>query len=175
MSDLVIKSLPFPEATAHIDALSALLHDCVHNGASIGFIEPFPMEESLAFWRDKVLPKLENGSCTLFVAEVGGQLAGTVQLDIGTMPNQAHRGEVCKLMVHPDFRGQGIARGLMTTLEKAARAKGRTLITLDTRTGDKAEPLYRSLGYETAGTIPDYARDVSSDRLDATTFMYKRL
>ena len=48
-------------------------------------------------------------------------------------------------------------------------------MTLDTRTGDSAEPLYASAGFVAAGVIPDYARDVFSDRLDAATFMYKRL
>ena len=52
---------------------------------------------------------------------------------------------------------------------------GRSLITLDTRTGDKAEPLYASLDYKTAGVIPDFCRDTIEDRLDPTTIMYKAL
>src|SRR3546814_4925595 len=47
----------------------------------------------------------------------------------------------------------------------------RSLITLDTRTGDKAEPLYTSIGYQTAGIIPDFCRDTVEDRLDPTTIM----
>ena len=78
-------------------------------------------------------------------------------------------------MVHPHFRRQGIARALMAELERQAALRGRKLITLDTRTGDHAEPLYASLGYETAGVIPGYCRAPLDDRLESTTIMYKAL
>jgi GNAT superfamily N-acetyltransferase len=80
-----------------------------------------------------------------------------------------------KLLVHPDFRGQGIARALMAKLEDVARAEGLTLLTLDTRTGDMAEPLYMSMGYVLAGVIPEYARGPASPVLEATSFLYKKL
>jgi hypothetical protein len=63
----------------------------------------------------------------------------------------------------------------MAELEDLARRLGRTLLTLDTRTGDSAEPLYASLGYQTAGVIPGYCRHPFEDRLDSTTIMYKVL
>ena len=56
-----------------------------------------------------------------------------------------------------------------------ARARGRSLLTLDTRTGDMAEPLYLSLGFQPAGVIPGYCRDAGSSRMDATTIMWKTL
>ena len=81
-----------------------------------------------------------------------------------------------KLLVHPDFRRQGIARALMAKVEALAVAAGRSLITLDTRTGDRAEPLYASLGYVTVGVIPGFSRDShDAHRLDGTTIMYKQL
>jgi ribosomal protein S18 acetylase RimI-like enzyme len=98
-----------------------------------------------------------------------------VQLSTDTPPNQLHRAEVTKLLIHPDFRRRGIARALMEELEGLAERLGRSLITLDTRTGDSAEPLYASMGYVTAGVIPGYCRDAFVDRLDATTIMYKAL
>ena len=63
----------------------------------------------------------------------------------------------------------------MAELERLASQLGRSLITLDARTGDKAEPLYASLGYKTVGVIPGYCRDPIEDRLDSTTIMYKVL
>ena len=63
----------------------------------------------------------------------------------------------------------------MAEVEALARRRGRSLITLDTRTGDKAEMLYAALGYRTAGVIPDWCRDTVTDRLDSTTIMYKKL
>lgn len=159
----------------HLPELSALLRACVHNGASVGFVMPYGVDESDAFWRGKVLPSLRAGGLMLFVARQGGAIAGTVQLDYDTMPNQRHRAEVRKLLVHPTFRRQGTARALMTELERHAHRLQRSLLTLDTRTGDHAEPLYAALGYRTAGVIPGYARDPHHQAFDATTIMYKTL
>jgi ribosomal protein S18 acetylase RimI-like enzyme len=170
-----ISILPADRFADHLGELAALLQACVAAGASISFVQPFGIDDSEAFWRRKVQPGLAEGSRILFVARQGGRLAGSVQLSLDTPPNQPHRAEVNKLIVHPECRRLGIARQLMLALEDEARARSRSLITLDTRTGDKAEPLYTALGYQTAGIIPAYSRDVASDRLDATTIMYKQL
>lgn len=159
----------------HVRELAALLHACVHNGASINFVLPYTPNDSEAYWRDTVLPGVRDGTRLLLVALRRGTIVGSVRLDTDTPPNQPHRAEVSKLLVHPDCRRQGIARALMAELERLARQLGRGLITLDTRTGDKAEPLYTSLGYTTVGVIPGYCRDPFEDRLDSTTVMYKVL
>ena len=161
-------------AAREVEALAQVLHACVHAGASVSFILPFPLEEARAFWR-RVAADVAAGGKRLLVARLGGRTVGTVQLILATPPNQAHRGEVAKLLVHPEERRHGIARALMRRLEELAHASGRTLITLDTRTGDKAEPLYASLGYRLAGVIPGYSRAPDSDRMDATSYMYKAL
>lgn len=159
-----------------IGEFSALLRACVHDGASISFIMPFSIDDAEAFWRGKVLPGVAAGSSLLLVAEAEGRIAGSVQLDHDTPPNQPHRAEVRKLLVHPDFRRRGLARALMAKLEAHARLLRRSLLTLDTRTGDRAEPLYASLGYQTVGVIPNFCRDpFAADKLDGTTIMYKAL
>jgi GNAT superfamily N-acetyltransferase len=172
---VTIREISADMLEAELGSYAELLHACVHAGASINFVLPFPIEEARAFWTRKVLPALRGGGLTMLSAYDGGRLAGSVQLDHDTPPNQPHRAELRKMIVHPDFRRRGIARLLIAELELRAHRLGRTLITLDTRTGDFAEPLYLSAGFIAAGTIPDYARDVSSDRLDAATFMYKKL
>ncbi|HYS66572.1 MAG TPA: GNAT family N-acetyltransferase, partial [Paraburkholderia sp.] len=136
---------------------------------------PYGVDESESFWSGKVLPSLRAGRLKLFVARRGDAIAGTVQLDYDTMPNQRHRAEVRKLLVHPAFRRQGVARALMIELESHARQLERSLLTLDTRTGDHAEPLYAALGYQTVGVIPGYARGPHNDGFDSTTVMYKAL
>jgi len=175
--DVQITISPFTadDIAGHVRDLGALLHACVHDGASIGFVLPFTADDGEAFWRDKVLPAVRNGTRVLLVARVSGRIAGTVQLDDDTMPNQPHRADVRKLLVHPAFHRHGIARALMADLERAASQRGRSLLTLDTRTGDTAERLYTSLGYKTTGVIPGFCRDPFDDRLDATTIMYKAL
>ncbi|MDF3834948.1 GNAT family N-acetyltransferase [Cupriavidus basilensis] len=167
--------LPADQIACHLGELAALLHACVRDGASIGFVQPFTAGDSEAFWTGNVLPAVRGGARLLLVARQGGRIAGSVQLDYDTPPNQPHRAEVRKLLVHPDHRRQGIAQALMAELERLARQRGRSLLTLDTRTGDKAEPLYASLGYVAAGVIPGYCRAPSEDRLDPTTIMYKAL
>lgn len=160
----------------HREDLADLLHACVHDGASVGFVQPFSLENSRNFWINKVRPSLVNGETNLMIAKVGDEVAGTVQLCVGSMPNQTHRGEVSKLLVSPDFRKRGIAKTLMAELEKQARDRDLTLITLDTRTGDNAEPLYKLLGYETAGVIPGFAQDPKdAGKFDPTSYMYKQL
>ncbi len=163
------------DIAARLADLGDLLCACVHDGASIGFVLPMTAGEGEAFWRDKVLPAVRDGTRLLLVGHHGSAIVGSVQLDYDTPPNQTHRAEVRKLLVHPQFRRQGIARALMAELERHASHLGRCLLTLDTRTGDAAEPLYTSLGYSTAGVIPGYCRDPFEHRLDATTIMYKAL
>jgi len=160
---------------AHVPELGAILHACVLAGASVNFVLPFTRADAEAFWRNKVVEPARRKGRILLVAKLGERILGTVMLDLETPPNQPHRAEVTKLLVHPDARRRGIGRALMAALEETASATGRTLLTLDTRTGDAAEPLYAGLGYITAGTIPGYCRATESARLDATTIMYKHL
>ncbi|MDB5524704.1 MAG: hypothetical protein JWM58_2467 [Rhizobium sp.] len=171
--DITISKYNAADCEAHLDELAGLLHACVEDGASINFIHPYSHEDARRFWVKKVLPRTGDDALTVLVAELGGRIAGSVQLDCDTPPNQAHRADIKKLLVHPDFQRRGIGRLLMTEIEKVARRLGRSLLTLDTRSGDKGEPLYQSLGYITAGIIPGYSRDAIADRLDAATFMYK--
>jgi GNAT superfamily N-acetyltransferase len=163
--------IPGPERD--LEQLAGVLHAAVHAGASVGFILPFSLDDARSFWSDKVAPALQSGARRVLIARWDGSIAGTVQLILDTPPNQRHRAEIAKLLVHPDARRRGVARALMTAVEDVTRAEGRTLLTLDTRTGDSAEPLYLSMGYVSAGVIPNYARGPVSPELEPTTLMYK--
>jgi len=176
VSPIEVTLLTTEAARACLNELGDVLHACVHGGASVSFVLPYSPEDAEAFWRNKVQPAVEGGKLLLWVARQNGRIAGAVQLDIDTPPNQPHRAEIRKLLVHPDFRRQGIARDLMRAAEAQAVQLGRSLITLDTRTGDSAEPLYASLGYVAVGQIPGFSRDPhDAGKLDATTIMYKRV
>lgn len=158
-----------------LERLGEVLHACVHAGASVSFVLPFSREEARAFWQEQVLPAVEAGKRRVVLARVAGEIVGTVQLDLATPPNQPHRAEVKKLLVHPEARRRGIARALMQAVEEEARAEGRTLLTLDTVTGGAAERLYRSLGYVAAGGIPGYALNFDRSGIEGTTVMYQEL
>jgi GNAT superfamily N-acetyltransferase len=158
-----------------IEMLSEVLHAVVHAGAGVSFIVPFSLEEARAFWLDKVLPVVRARTRRVVVARWNTRIVGTVQLDLAVPPNQQHRAEVVKLLVHPVARRRGIARALMMALESIAQSETRTLLTLDTWTGGHAESLYLSLGYVSAGVIPRYARGSQTPALEPTTIMYKDL
>jgi len=158
-----------------VEMLGEVLHACVHAGGSVSFILPFTPGDAQAFWRAEVLPAVRDGSRVLLVARRNGRIVGTVQLDLATPPNQPHRAEVRKLLVHPEARRQGMAKLLMAAAEEEARQARRTLLTLDTVTHGAAEPLYLSLGYVAIGIIPRYALNFNSSGLEATTVMYKNL
>jgi len=180
MSDVTIDEWrpdrPVADSLAdEIGMLAEVLHAVVHTGAGVSFIVPFSMDEARGFWVERVLPGVGAGTRRVLVARSGARIVGTVQLDLATPPNQRHRGEVAKLLVHPAARRQGIARALMIALEPVARSAGRTLLTLDTWTGGAAETLYRSLGYITVGVIPRFARGSTTPELEGTTIMYKEL
>ena len=162
-------------ADAEIEMLADVLHAVVHAGAGISFIVPFSLEDARAFWAGKILPQVRAGTRRLVVARRGGRIVGTVQLDLATPPNQQHRAEIVKLLVHPDARRRGIGRALMIAVEEIARSEGRTLLTLDTVSESNGEALYRSLGFIAAGVIPRYARSSLTPELEAATIMYKEL
>ncbi|MCC7023902.1 MAG: GNAT family N-acetyltransferase [Thermomicrobiales bacterium] len=151
------------------DDLTALLVACVAEGASLGFLAPLSREDAETWWRE-----FPRAGVALLVAESDDRIVGTAQLHDAESANGAHRGEVAKLLVHPAFRRQGIARALMTRLEAEAREAGKTLLTLDTREGDPSNALYQSLGYEQGGRIPGWARDADGT-FSATIFWYKPL
>ncbi|MBK1670782.1 GNAT family N-acetyltransferase [Rhodovibrio sodomensis] len=170
---------PFPldadTGKARLADLTALLHACVEAGASVNFVNPFTRQEAEAYWRGQVLGAVASGLRDLFAVERGGRIVGSVQLDRDMPPNGRHRAAVTKLLVHPDARRQGLATALMDALEARALQQGRTLLTLDTRTGDPAARLYRARGYRAVGEIPGYCRDPFDRGLDPTTILYRQL
>ncbi len=62
----------------------------------------------------------------------------------------------------------------MQHVEHASRLAGKTLLTLDTVTGDRAEKLYLSLGWTPVGVIPRYALYPDGTWCDTTIF-FKQL
>ncbi|MBE9605652.1 GNAT family N-acetyltransferase [Acetobacteraceae bacterium H6797] len=171
-----IEELSPEAAEAERGALAAILKASVEAGASVSFLLPFSHEAAAGFW-DGVIAQMRAGQRRLLVARAapGGPVLGTVNLALIGIPNQPHRAEVSKLLVHPEARRQGIARALMLAVEDLAREAGRSLLCLDTRQGDAAEPLYGSLGYVFLGAIPGFAIPPHGGKAEAASFFYKQL
>jgi GNAT superfamily N-acetyltransferase len=156
-----------------IPDLSDILSDCINGGASLGFMLPFAPEDATGYWHG-IADEVEKGAIILAVAEVEGRSIGTVQIGLASKPNQPHRGDLMKLLVHRDARGLGLSRKLMEAVETEAARQGRTLLVLDTATGSDAERIYPRFGWERVGVIPDYALWPQGG-LCGTTLFYKRI
>ena len=153
--------------------LCEVLSDCVNGGASVGFMLPFTPDDARDFWAD-VAEAVAQGRVIHAVAEMEGRVVGTVQVGLANKPNQPHRGDLMKLLVHRSARGKGLSRRLMECVEAEAARRGRTLLVLDTATGSEAESIYPRFGWERVGVIPDYAL-FPDGSLCNTTFFYKRV
>ena len=157
---------------AQLEALAEVLHSCVHGGASVSFMLPFTVDDARAFWRG-VAEGVARGERALVVAEVDGRLRGTVQLVLAQPPNQPHRADLAKMLVHREARRLGLGALLLAEAESVARAEGKTLLVLDTASPE-AERLYTRGGWLPAGVVPGYALLPQGGLCD-TRFFYKTL
>jgi len=171
MSDFRIRRLTPDEALAAAPALAQVLLDCVRGGASVSFMADLTPDAAEAFWREQA--DAGDGRAIL-VAEDAAGIFGVVQLVPAWPPNQPHRADVAKLLVHPRARGRGAAKALMRALEDEARAMGRWMLVLDTVTGGAAESLYAGLGWAKVGVIEDFAL-MPDGSLCATTVFSRKL
>ena len=160
-------------AASAVRRLAEVLAACVDGGASVSFLPPLGQEVAREYMRG-IASHVAQGRCLLLGGWSGGVLGGTVRLQLDTPPNQPHRADIAKLLVHPAARRRGLGRALMLAAEAAARQAGRTLLTLDTETGGAGERLYAGLGWTAVGCIPGYAKNASGQPVD-TTFFYKVL
>lgn len=165
----MIEQLTLPVSDDDIRDLALLLLDATAAGASVGFLDTTTLGEAEEWWRQNISERT-----ILLVTRDGEGITGTVQLRPAPMPNQRHRADVAKLLVHRRARRQGLGALLMEEIERRARSAGFTLLTLDTKRGDAAETLYRRAGWTEVGVIPGYALNPDGSMCDTVVF-YKNL
>jgi ribosomal protein S18 acetylase RimI-like enzyme len=153
--------------------LAELLVGAVDSGAAVSFMAPLHRARAEAWWR-KTFPDSLMRAIFLVARDADG-IAGTVQMQPAWAPNQTHRGEICKLIVHRRARGAGLGEKLMNGIETASREAGFKLLTLDAKEGGAAVQLYRKLGWTEVGTIPDFALDPDGKALHGTVIFYKSI
>ena len=168
-----ITVLDAPVAATALDQLAEVLVDCVEGGASVSFMSPFSHAEALAFFR-KVAASVASKDTVLLAATLDGRIVGTVQLGLDTPPNQPHRADIKKMLVHRSARSRGIGAALMARVEDEARRHGRWLLVLDTVPGESGHRLYLRSGWSQSGTIPDFAL-FPDGRFCDTAIMWKWL
>jgi len=153
-----------------LDGLVDLLFDAIDDNAGVSFLPGLTRADAAAWWASVLAPP----RAIVLVARDGDGVVGTAQIQPSWAPNQPHRGDVAKLIVHRRARRQGIGRALMEALEQEARAEGFTLLLLDTRKDDHPERLYASMGWVRVGEVPDFALNPDGS-LCSTVFYYKQL
>ena len=152
--------------------LARLLLDAIASGAGVSFMSDLSEARAQQWWRSIVENAPERAA--ILVARDAEGVVGTVQLQPAWAPNQPHRADVAKLIVHRRGRQRGIARALMLALERAAADAGFTLLVLDTCEGSAAERLYTSMGWIRVGVVPGFALNPDGSLCD-TVFFYKQV
>jgi GNAT superfamily N-acetyltransferase len=153
--------------------LASVLLDCVEGGASVSYMLPLDRELAHSFW-SSVARAVASGDRALLIAEDGLGICGTAQLILSQPPNQPHRADVSKVLVHRRARRQGLGAALMRAVEATARECGKDLLVLDTVTGSDAQRMYERLGWVKVGDIPRYALLPTGEPC-STTYYYRDL
>ena len=170
---MVIERLVSPRGEADLRALAQLLVDAVDSGAAVSFVAPLTVEAATDWWRGTIAAA--HPRAIFLVARDADGIVGTVQLHPAWAPNQPHRAEIAKLLVHRRARRSGLGSRLMHEIENAARQAGFTLLTLDAKRGAAADDLYRRLGWTAVGAIPAYAVDPDGITPHDAIIFYKQL
>ena len=154
-SSVRIRRLEAP-TDREIEGLSDVLRDCVEGGASVGFKLPLTPGKAEAYWGGASTSALRGERVLMVAEEATGVIVGTVQVIWAQFENQPHRADIAKMLVHRRARRQGVGAALLAAAERSALETGKTLLVLDTASGD-AERLYARQGWQRCGQIPGYA------------------
>jgi GNAT superfamily N-acetyltransferase len=173
VSEPDIRELSAEEAERRLTELGEVLADAVDGGASVNFLRGFTLGQAADFWSSQ-LAAIGAGKRRLLVAEEGGKIAGTVVVTFAHQPNQQHRADISKMLVHRRCRRRGLGARLLAAAEATAARPGRTQLVLDTESGSSGERLYARAGWVKIGEIPGYALSVDGVPV-AASFFYKQL
>jgi ribosomal protein S18 acetylase RimI-like enzyme len=137
-----------PAAPGDFDAIWGILEPVIRAGETYALPQEMSKAEALAYW---MAPDRQS-----FVTELGGEILGTYYL----RPNQAGGGAHvanCGYVTHPAANGRGIARKMCEHSLQYARALGYRAMQFNfvLESNARAVGLWRSLGFETIGRIPE--------------------
>ncbi len=139
----------------------------------MSFLSPLTLEDAESWWRTTLGNAIERS--IFLVARDADGISGTVQMHPAWAPNQPHRGEIVKLLIHSRAQRSGLGTRLMETIENEARRAGIRLLTLDTKAGTVAEHLYVRQGWSRVGAIPQFALDPDGKTPHDAVIFYKDL
>ena len=107
-------------------------------------------------WVDLEYRKTEAGYMEPFLARHDGRVCGTVSVAPAT-----NLLRLKNIVVHPDFRGDGVGTQLVHHVLREARARGYPVVGVFGVEGSPGAALYRSCGFEAVTTQVEWQRDLS--------------
>ena len=115
-----------------------------------------------AAWSEKSIASELNNALSLWIVAVEDEKV------LGYVGSQTVMGEtdMMNVAVHPDYRKQGIATGLITELIGALKKRESHCLTLEVRASNEpAKNLYKMLDFEEIGIRKNYYRNPREDAL----------
>jgi GNAT superfamily N-acetyltransferase len=134
-------------------------------GGAVGFTAPAPVAR-VAETLDEALSRVAAGLDLLGVLHTGERYAGMGLLVGKGSALAAHWRTVLRVMVHPQFQGNGAGRILMEGLRGSAVDLGLEQLQLTIRDGLNLENFYQPLGYRVVGRHPRAVRVAADDYRD---------
>jgi ribosomal protein S18 acetylase RimI-like enzyme len=129
------------------EAIWSILEPVIRAGETYTLPQDMTREAALAYWRAP--------AHDVFVAEDGGDIAGTYYLRANQMGGGSHVAN-CGYITAQHASGRGVARAMC--LQSIERAKARDFRAMQfnfvVSTNERAVRLWQSLGFEIAGRLP---------------------
>jgi GNAT superfamily N-acetyltransferase len=153
---VTIAELDADGVAAHLDELAQLLLDAHASNMALGLAAPLTRGRAADVYRETAA-RLAPGERVLLAALDGETVIGAVHLARAGEENGRHRGEIQRLVVAADRRGQGIGRALLDAAVQRARELRLGLLWLTTHEETGADQAYQRLGWTRLGVIPAYS------------------
>lgn len=136
-----------PATAADDDAIWAILEPTFRAGETYPIPRDVSRADALAYWR--------GAGHEVFVAESGGQVAGTYYLRTNNRGGGAHVAN-CGYIVSPDAYGRGAARAMCVHSLQQAKARGFAAMQFNfvISSNERAVKLWQSMGFAVVGTLP---------------------
>lgn len=125
-----------------------------------------------AWTRRQVSDALTLGNCHYGLINAHGAEAVTGEAAAGFFLSRFgfDEEELLLVAVLPELRGQGIGKALLDQVARQAEERGAWRLLLEMREGNRAEHLYRRVGFMPIGRRKDYYAGPGGTRLDAISF-----
>jgi acetyltransferase len=141
-------TLPF-----YREELASLLTESISLDEQPGFSENLTQQQAEDFFHD-LRPAMHHNQLFLWIARDEKGLVGSVQLDLRGCTAQSRLARICRLLVIPAARRQGVGKQLIHAVEKTATALGIENLGIDIMAGTHAELFCRTQGYRCIRVTP---------------------